>query len=246
MIFLKIINYDELIFTDKDNFSSGTYGTIKKCIFDGKIYACKEFKDPFYLVGKRRMLDQLSEIEDKNLYTPKFWVKKNDETFRYLTYFCDGKDIDAYEQYPINEKIKLLKQTKNIILTMHEEGIIHSDLIGSNIMVSKYGNPSIIDFDNASFKNHKTCIYDVCDLSQEFIKKYGVKKEIDIFLFNLLTFSLINECEFYLSRRNILNNNFGFFNNNDSKKICDSLFLEDNVPNEDFLIDTIDETSFTR
>ena len=126
---------------------------------------------------------------------------------------------------------------------MHENGIIHADLIGSNIMVSNLGLPCIIDFDNASYQNHKTCIYDVCDLSQSFIKQYGVEKEMDIFLFNILTFAIINECEFYLCRRNIFNENFGYFNNGDAKKICDSLFLEDKVPNKDFLIDTIDEAS---
>lgn len=241
---MQTINYEELTFIDEGVYSSGTYGIIKRCIFDGKLYVCKEFKDPFYLTGKRRMLGELSEIKNPNLYIPKFWVKKDDETSRYLMDFCDGKDINAFEQYPIKEKIKILKKAKNVILSMHEEGIIHSDLIGSNIMVSDM-NPCIIDFDNASFKLHKTCMYDVCDPSQEFIKKYGVKKEVDVFIFNILTFSVINECDFYLRRRNILNNNFGFFDNKDGRKICDSFFLDTETPNGDFLIDTIDETSIT-
>lgn len=240
---METINYNELFFIDKDNFSKGTYGTVRKCVFNGKTYALKEFEDPFYLVGKRRMLEAINEVQNKSLFVPKFWVKKDEETSRYLTDFCDGKDVDAYAQYPIKEKINLLKQIKNIIVTMHENGIIHADLIGSNIMVSNLGLPCIIDFDNASYQNHKTCIYDVCDLSQSFIKQYGVEKEMDIFLFNILTFAIINECEFYLCRRNIFNENFGYFNNGDAKKICDSLFLEDKVPNKDFLIDTIDEAS---
>ena len=85
-------------------------------------------------------------------------------------------------------------------------------------------------------KNLLRLLQVITKASNRLVKAYLVK----------ITFSLINECEFYLSRRNILNNNFGFFNNNDARKICDSLFLEDNVPNEDFLIDAIDETSFTR
>lgn len=241
---MKTINFEDLYFTDNDIYSSGTYGNIKKCLFNGKTYACKEFKDPFYLVGKRLLIEELSDIQHESLYTPEFWVKKDGETNRYLTDFCTGKDIDSYSDYPINEKIKILKHTKNLILSMHEEGIIHADLIGSNIMVEN-ASPCIIDFDNASYKNHKTCIYDVCDLSQAFIKAYGIKKEIDTFIFNILTFSIINECEFYLCRKNVFLNNLGYFNNSDSKKICDSFFLDTKVPNKDFLIDTIDETSFT-
>ena len=241
---LQTINYEDLMFIDEDAYSSGTYGIIKRCIFDGKLYVCKEFKDSSYLTGKKRMLNELSKIKNPNLCTPKFWIKKKDKISRYLMDFCDGKDISAFEQYPIKEKVNLLKKVKDLILSMHEVGIIHSDLIGSNIMVSGM-NPYIIDFDNASFKRHKTCLFDVGDLSQEFINKYGIKKEIDIYIFNILTFSIINECDFYLSRKNVLSDNFGFFNNKEGRKICNGFFLDNKTPNDDFLIDTLNENSFT-
>ena len=44
-------------------------------------------------------------------------------------------------------------------------------------------------------------------------------------------------------RNKIRSNNYGVFNDSYERKICNSLLLESDVPNQDFLIDTIDETS---
>ena len=43
------------------------------------MYACKSFENNNYLNGKKRKLELLSDIEDKNLLLPKYWTKdKND------------------------------------------------------------------------------------------------------------------------------------------------------------------------
>ena len=153
---MKTINYNDLIILDKECYNSGTYGTIRKCLFNDKEYALKEFKDPFYLVGKRWKLSSLGYVNRKELLTPKFWVKKDDETNMYLSDWCDGKNIEAYSDYNIKEKIDVLKKAKEAILVMHDENIIHADLIGSNIMVSSNQDAKIVDFDNATFNNRET------------------------------------------------------------------------------------------
>lgn len=128
---------------------------------------------------------------------------------------------------------------------MHNEGIIHSDISPSNIL-SKNLTSSIIDFDNSSYKGYETNIKHTNDYCLEFIEKYGIKPELDIYMFNLLTYSLMNEEDrYFMVRNNIYLNKYGYFDNNDGIKICKSLFLDDKVPNKDFLIDTIDETRFT-
>ena len=136
-------------------------------------------------------------------------------------------------------------RVKEQILVMHDEKIIHGDLIGSNIMISSDRNVNIIDFDNSTFDKHKTVLKHTNDFSNEFIKKYGITKEIDIFLFNILTFSIINDCSPHLVRQNILCNDFKYFDNVESKKVCNTFLLDHKTPNKDFLIDTIDETNFT-
>ncbi len=242
MIFLKTINYEDLVFIDKEPFNSGSFGKLKRCIYDGNEYVCKTFNDAKYLNGKRRKLSLLSEIEEKNIYVPKFWVKKSNNVIRYLADSAKGKDIDILETDPIQIKINTLKNAKNLILTMHKNGIIHSDISGSNLLTNN-GDVSAIDFDNCSYKGYETNINHANDYCQEFIRTYGIKPELDIFMFNLLTYYIMNEeSNYYMVRNNIRLNKYGVFNNSNGIKICESLFLDSKVPNKDFLIDTIDET----
>ena len=128
--------------------------------------------------------------------------------------------------------MKLKENIKN----MHENGIIHGDLHGGNILIEN-GIPIIIDFDNVTCSFNKTNIEDTNDLAKEFILKYGVIKELDIHLFNILTFSIINDCDLMLTRREILKNNFKYFDNEKAKEICNRLFLDSDKPNNKFLID---------
>lgn len=73
---------------------------------------------------------------------------------------------------------------------------------------------------------------------------YGLREEIDIYFFNLLTFYIMNECrDFYPLPKEIKEKEYGLFNNKDGIKICNTFFLDDRVPNKDFLIDVVDETN---
>lgn len=218
---------------------SGSFGKIYKCEFEGKMYALKDFFDEKYLNGKRRKLNELSKINESFPNTPKYWVKDRDKKL-YLTEFVNGKGIYDVKNLSLTEKIELLNDIKEKIIIMHDYGIIHGDLINSNIL---YNNQSstIIDFDNASFKKYSLNVKDTNENTLNFIEKYGIKKEIDIHLFNLLTFSIINNTSY--PTINILKHNYGHFSDSESKKICDSMLLLKKYPNKDFLINTIKETT---
>ena len=240
---MKIIDYEDLIFEDNESYGKGSFGNIKKCEVDGMTFAYKEFYDSDYLVGKKRKIDLLSNIDDPKLYVPKYWVKKDGNTNRYLTDFLDGHDLDIISDEDYSTKFLTLKKIKEQILKMHEYGLIHSDLIGSNIMYNE-NDIGIVDFDNSSFGKYKTKLIHSNDLTQEFIKRYGITKELDIFIFNLVTFSVMNDIGcFYFTREKVWMSDYGVFNNTDGVKICNSFFLDDKVPNKDFLIDTIEDTT---
>lgn len=241
---MKKIDYENIIFIDnKNDYVSGSFGTIKRCKYGKNIYAYKEFNDSNYMNNKIKKIELISEIKVNGLLVPEFWVQKNYD-LSYLSSFIQSQNINYYKNFPTKEKIKLLNKIKNLILTMHENNIIHTDLHNGNIIIDDNLNPYIIDFDNCSYKKYKTKINDANDYSQEFIKKYGIVPEIDIFMFNLLTYSFLKQINYYNARIDILSNNTNNFKNNDSKRILDSLFLEDNYPNKDFLVDTIDENTF--
>ncbi len=242
---LKTIDYQDLNFIDDEQCGFGSYGKIKRCTFDGKNYVLKVFDNSNYLNGKRRKLSLLSKVDVQGLYVPELWVKKNNHTNMYLSEFYDGKDVIFLDQEHHNVRIKYLKDIKKEILLMHEHGIIHADLISSNIMYSN-GTVAIIDFDNCSYKKYRTDTRYVNDYSMDFIETYGIVPELDIFMFNLLTYLIINEeSDYYMVRNNIWLKKYGKFNNKDGIKICNSMLLGDKNPNKDFLIDIIDETSVT-
>lgn len=234
---MKRISFNEIILNPNYEVLEGSFGEVRRCFYKEKPYIIKTFKNSSYLKGKKRKLSLLSEVDKPGLYVYKFWVEKNS----CLADISSGKEIYKVKQ---KNKIETLENTKNLILTMHNEGIIHGDLISSNILVDETV-PSIIDFDNCSYRGYDIKYSDANDFTQEFMKKFGVNKELDIFLFNLLTFSIINDCKMDLTRQKISQNKYGYFDNKDGIKICNSLFLDDEVPNKDFLIDTIDKAKLT-
>ena len=63
-------------------------------------------------------------------------------------------------------------------------------------------------------------------------------KELDVFLFNKMTFELINDLDGNREvEKNIRDKEYGIFTDKESKKICRALILEGN-PSTEFLIDS--------
>lgn len=235
---MKNIDYNEITIDDKWKEKNGAYGVVKKCYLDNKTYALKLFYDKSYIRLKRKNIENLHSLNNDELLTPIFWT--NNKT-AYLTHFFDANELDVSEYLTTKEKIEKLKNAKKVILNMHEAGIIHADLISPNILSSDK-ICKIIDFDNVSFLDNKVNIRQLNPTSYNFIKNYGLKKEIDIHLFNILTFYIINNSSFDRVFFDINQKNYRYFDNNDAKEICDSIILKSKVPTKDFLIDTLEES----
>lgn len=240
---LKTINYKDIEFID-NKLNYGSFGINRKCTFNGEVYAFKEFYEDSYLKGKKMKLSLLNNIDEERFLIPKYWVKKDGRKKGYLTRFNHGKNIDEYSSNDLKLKYDLLKDAKDTILLMHEYKIIHSDISGFNLMIDN-NKTSIIDFDNCFYEGFLPNINHTNDYAYDFIKKYGVIKELDIFMFNLITFSILNDISIHKIRSNIVLENYGYFNTKDAINLSNTLFLDNNFPSYDFLIDTIDETSFT-
>lgn len=240
---MKSINFKDIELLDSTYHSFGTYACIYKCLYKNILYAYKSFNDDDFLKGKKNKLNAISKIQSPYLYTPLYWVKSDFISNNYLIKFCFGKDLNAFSDYEMLHKIKILKNTKKAILNMHDSGIIHADLIGSNIMIEN-DEASIIDFDNSSFDKYKTNPIETNELSSNFIKEYGIIPEVDIYLFNLLTFSIINECNLYHVRKHIQNKEYQYIDDKDAIDILKHMSFDKTTPIKDFLIDAIDESKF--
>lgn len=231
---MKTINYNELDIISY-NCNEGTYSKIDKCIFNGEIYALKRFTNGKYLNGKRRKISELSSINDSHLITPKFWVKNEEGKNQYLTKFCDGDPLEFEKNTNVVAK---LKHAKNLIEKMHSYKIIHGDLNISNLLFSG-DEPFIIDFDNVSLNNSNVDISSLNDYSANYIKRLGINKGLDVYLFNLLTYAILNETDYYCVRSNVLAKKYGVFDFKDGIKLCNLFSLEKGYSDGDYLIDMI-------
>lgn len=245
---MDVINYEDLVFPPGSFYDgNGSFGKINKCWLNNDVYAYKEFKDPSFLTSKIRKINLIGKIDEPFMIVPKYFVKKQGIKSGYLTRFINGKDlISQNEATSIEERIRLLKMAKQQVQVMHQKfGLIHADISGCNIMIEKL-NTVFINFDNSYYAGYKTNLNDANDLAIDFIKAYGICKELDIFLFNILTFEIINNVRRDLVRTNVNAHKFGAFTSADSRKILANTLLCEKYPTSDFLIDTIDETAIKK
>ena len=238
---MKTIDYNKLrleYFT-----RSGSFGKVCECTYNGKKYAFKEFEDDKFLSGKIMKLTKISKFANKHIIVPKLWVCKDDKKIGYLTDYVNGHDIYYISPDSKKEKYKTLRFAKEVLETIHNKNIIHSDISSSNIMIEN-GVPKFIDFDNSSYKLNGTDLRFTNDLARDFIEHYGICKELDVFLFNILTYQLMNDVLRNMVRGLIRAGNYRTFEEAESIEICKSLLLQKSYPNEKYLIDTVDETKF--
>lgn len=232
------LNYLNLNFVEK---FKGSNATIQKCEYEENLYIYKEFYNKNYLKKNISKINTLNKINLNCGIFPAYLVydELNSEYSGYLTEYV--KYNNALILKKNTDKITRLLKIKESIIKLHKEGIIHGDLHFGNILVdlNTYDN-KIIDFDNCSYKRYKTKISYANDYAVEYIKHYGINQGLDIFLFNIMTYCILNNnLSYYLVRRDIYNKQYGVFDNQKCRKICDSFFLEDNCYCKEYLIDYI-------
>lgn len=213
----------------------GFYSFVNKCSYFGITYAYKQFKNIGVLLEILPKIKKLGNLNINYSILPRYLVSNNSsEIEAYLTEWNANYILKEYYTKNMNEGninlvVNILNNLKQVILTLHQNGIIHGDIHDENIFV----NPntllvSLIDFDNCAYKKFKMNP-DYCTIIvKNYINRYGVNKELDIFLINYLTFKLINNLAGYYEVNNCIINeeNKYFKENDDYKNICETLLLE--------------------
>lgn len=248
---MRTIDYSELkILYDNEFIGCGSFGCVRIVEFNNKQYAYKSFALDNYLNNKKEKIELINKyVDDDFIVKPLIWVNEHGILKGYLTDVVNGKDMSLLMYEDTETKIKMLKDAKDKIIKMNDSALIHFDLIGTNMLIEnlhslddKKMSVKIIDLDNSTFKSFKTEIKDVNNFSHAFFNRYGIRKEVDTYLFNILTYSTLFECDPELVPLNIDKNKHKILENKEFDKICDTIFLDSDIPNKDFLIDTIDET----
>jgi len=222
------------------HFNYGSNSEIYRCKFNDFEFIYKEYNDSndFLTCDFIDKIDLIKSIKLEFSKLPILLVCDKEKPKGFL--LKELEDID-YSFSNVSTKINVLKKAKEAILELHKNNVIHGDIHISNVILSNK-EINLIDFDNSSYKEFIPKKDWYSDNAIKFINKYGLNKDLDIYLFNLLTFSLLNK-EFYFPTMlyKIGCSCYGVFDNKEAIKICRSLLLEDKVFNNGFLIDFVDE-----
>lgn len=215
----------------------GGFSDNYKCKFNNEEYMFKKYEYPDQMISKFFIdkMDEISKLSSILPYVPRYWVEIGNEKIGYLTKIHDGKDLGLSTN--IGEIAVLLKEAKEQLILMHDIGLIHGDIHYCNIMYNDEST-DFIDYDNSSYLNFNPDATKYSLNAFNFAKTFGISKELDVFLFNKMTFELINDLDGNREvEKNIRDKEYGIFTDKESKKICRALILEGN-PSTEFLIDS--------
>ena len=184
----------------------------------------------------------------KKSITPSLLVK--DHTLSgYLSRKADKFDSSFVDDW--EEKYNILIQIKEAMLELHSNKVIHTDIYSGNIL-KKGEDYFLCDFDNATIGNNNPDLNFLSVLAYDFLEARGLSKDLDIYMFNNLTFQFLSDTGNTLddteATRAIIRKKYGIFTSREQRKICDSL-LPNNLStgfNNDLLIDTINISKIKR
>lgn len=237
----------------KKTIDYGSFSDIHEVLYNNEKYAFKQFNDQRinanFLIEK---YDELNAFNLNNSLIPNIFVEDG-ELNGFLIKLYNHKCFSFLYDCPIDLKIKLLKQAKTAMLEVHSRDIIHGDIHPSNFL---FRTCLLIDFDNSQFKNFKLNPEFVSKTGKKFLNAHKLSKDLDKYLFNYMTFSILNNSPYEPDKDkdkpcafvevDISNKEYGVFKSKEAIKICKSLLLEDKIFNTDLLIDTVDSSLLSK
>ena len=208
---------------------------------DGIKYVINIFKNKNsdMIKNKVKKMEILKQIElSKNMILPESIVYIDNDLVGFTTKLIENSYSLSDLIFSSNKvKIDLLREAKKILLDLHSNNIIHSDISSDNFISDK-NHVYLLDMLSCEFDIFKT--YNPNIYYQRYIKKFGeINKYFDIYCFNMMTYTYMNKIFSPHGFCNILNENYGYFKTKESKIICQKLLLKEEEYESDFLIDKI-------
>lgn len=188
---------------------SGAYGKVYLglCQDKGKFIAVKEIEiKKLNIIGEKiktieREIELLSKLDHPNIVKYLGMEKTNDYFYVFMDYISGGTINDLSNKFKLNESVirEYSKQILNGIVYLHENGIIHRDIKGSNVLVDVNGNCFISDFGSAritsDLKKEKVLEGTLNYLAPELIKNTKYLKyteSSDIYAFGCTVYEMFN------------------------------------------------------
>lgn len=230
---MKIISEEKLKNIKYNGSLLGSESDLFNCTYNKNEYLLKKL---FYYLSEDHIqkLYSLSKLKTESLVLPKYLIyNEYQKICGYLVLFYENyKSFYDIASESKETKIKLLKQAKEKIISMHDNGIIHRDLHPANIIYQD-NDVKLIDFDSCFYNNITTGSYN--KFSKSYLEINKLSPSIDIFNFNLDTISILYNIQW----NEILNFEYVFEERLDSnqKEIWVKTKQKKELTNNDFLID---------
>lgn len=179
----------------------GAYSDVYSCDYWEQYFAYKKINDSRY-----------AQYIDKNINELTNFYGDNDFLFPYKTIYKSPKDnyLDGYvleSLYKYEEltklkedKIKILMKSRELLEKFHNKyNYVHTDISPWNYLYNQAEDKLLlIDFDSAiNLKDKGNINLDFINMyAADYIEKQGIDKDIDIYLFNIMTYAILNDIDY--------------------------------------------------
>ena len=209
----------------------GGHSNIFKCI--------DKYTDQFVCYKEFCSLEYMNAIKDTILNLIKMYGNY-DYAFPSSIVFdkerCDkGYITDYYEGYisiddlvlSHEKKLELIKKARELVEKLHKDyKCLHADLAPWNFLYNEYLDHLVLcDFDTSLFMNKDNKINDLVHsvITLNYLKYQKLDEGLDIYLFNLFTYAILNNVNFNDVLYMVRNNKYGVLSDNEkAKKILSS------------------------
>lgn len=205
----------------------GAYSDVYSCDYWEQYFAYKKIQDPKY-----------AQYIDKNINELTNFYGDNDFLFPYKTIYKSPKDtyLDGYVLDPLyqfkelnnvnEDKIKILLKSRELLEKFHNKyNYVHTDICPWNYLYNQEKDELIlIDFDSAiNLKDKGNINLDLINFyAAEYIEKRGIDKDLDIYLFNLMTYAILNDIDYNICLNYIKESKELWLNSEKATKILKS------------------------
>lgn len=200
--------------------------------FGGSTVAYKEFWNPKYVEAIKDEVEKISEYsDDEKFIFPDIFIydKPTDKLFKGYTMPLLYKYNYVYEGYleslSYDKKISILLKARELIEELHKKyKTLHADVAPWNFMYNEDNDHLVLtDYDTAlSISNNIKINESHNDIVKEYAKYNKIDEHLDIFLFNLCCYAILNNLDINFVLDKIRKNNFGIIENQKAIEVFNS------------------------
>lgn len=224
----------------------GAFSRIYECDYYDSYFAYKEFIDKKSVEKFYDNLVKLQKYNDDTRFVFPYqfiYAHPNDKYF--VGYVIDllykYENLNKLHDLDYSKKIHLLKKARELVEVFNNKyGFLHTDLSPMNFMYSyEKDDVKLIDFDLSVDLNNPTKeLVHNHFITDVYTRTHGIDKDLDMFIFNLTTYAVLNNVSIYDVILYIINNEYGCIENSQAIDILSRYSdIENNTLKKEYVID---------